>query len=469
VRALRRTPAARRAGEALNLPGPLEALWGAAAGAPASVAVPATRGAPPPAAPRVLGSEPASVTPRSDATPAPERELALALDGPRRVDGLLSADRERWRAHCQRRADEALARAQTAERNASRAVDPDYQDPLDPFAAALWRDRRADELNAAEHWSRRAQRLAVPFAERAAKCADEAGTVRMDCTTCGLVHTFRVGCKTRASCMPCALIWGRSRAKQVSGGIEGMLAGARREWREHGAPQKLEPAILLLTLTARDSGDLAADLAKMRESWPKLRAWLHARIRASWARRLGCSRDEVPARLARTPFALVWEATDGEAGQGHAHAHAAMVLPYVHVRALSAAWSGHLASVGHAGGGHVQLSRDKRTGRVLRATSGAGAARYLSKYVSKGVFSEDLSAENAAAWVRATYARRVLQASRGLLALGTERPTCGMGNPELGCGAPIDAVGYERPSYPRGPPGAAGRTYGQLDAPAGVA
>lgn len=327
-------------------------------------------------------------------------------------------------------------------------MDRDATGELRPDAAVLCHDERAAELRRAEHWSRIASSLARPFSARAASCADEAGHVTMLCTTCGLVHAFRTGCKCRAFCTGCARAWGRARTKQVSAGIEGMHAAQRRAWLAHGSPRGLEPSIVLLTFTVQHTGNLEKDIETQRAAWPKWRAWLRTYVRAAWARALGCRRGEVPVEVARTPFALAWEATNGDDQLGHGHAHAAIVLPFVGIQHASAMWEKHCERPAH-----IKLSRDKRTGRVLRARTGKDAARYLAKYVSKGVFSADLSTENAAAWVRATYSRRTLQASLGLLALGRERPTCGGGVDDAGCGAPIDVVAWQRaPLVTRGPP-----------------
>jgi len=93
----------------------------------------------------------------------------------------------------------------------------------------------------------------------------------------------------------------------------------RRRWRE-----------VFLTLTYPDSGNVAADVARMYEAWP---AFIR-RVRAYVERRLGVS-----PKIARAlPFLRVLEITPGRSEQGHAHIHVWMLAPFISHVLLRSWW-----------------------------------------------------------------------------------------------------------------------------------
>lgn len=83
----------------------------------------------------------------------------------------------------------------------------------------------------------------------------------------------------------------------------------------------------LLTLTLRDSGDAAADLALLRAAWPRFYLYLR--------RQLGVG-----------PYLYTEELTAGRAGQGHVHWHVVLWLePWVDYAELHRQWWSALARV----------------------------------------------------------------------------------------------------------------------------
>lgn len=163
-----------------------------------------------------------------------------------------------------------------------------------------------------------------------------------------------------------------------------------------GEHRRLVPRWTLVTLTLRHSGDLTADLTRLRRGWDRMRSWLRAEL------------GRVP------PFALVIETTPGRDGAGHVHAHACILLPWVAWGRMRAAWARHVGQ----DDAQVDFSAAARrgTGR-LRPDA---AARYVAKYVGKP--AKTLETDLLSAWLDASYQRRSVTCSRGLLARTVPAP-----------------------------------------------
>lgn len=138
------------------------------------------------------------------------------------------------------------------------------------------------------------------------------------------------------------------------------------------------PRWSMMTLTVRHSGDVGADRERIAAGWRRLRSWLHE-------------------RQGSNAFVLVWEITPGADGVGHVHAHVLIPLVWLDYAELRAAWS--RATDGHGERIHVAQGKYGRGGA-------GGAAAYIAKYASKGSVSLGESHAVAAAWYRATYAKR---------------------------------------------------------------
>lgn len=138
----------------------------------------------------------------------------------------------------------------------------------------------------------------------------------------------------------------------------------------------------MLTLTLRHSGDLGVDFRALQCAWVRLRAWFAKR------------------GFRGLDFARVLQVTPSDGG--HVHYHVVAGLPPVCYRWLGDAWR---AATGDADGQQVDVQRG-------RGRDPSSAAAYVASYATKG---GELDAGLRARWIVATYGRRVISTSRGLL------------------------------------------------------
>lgn len=185
-------------------------------------------------------------------------------------------------------------------------------------------------------------------------------------------------CKARALCEACAADWAKRLRRRLlrAGVFQEHLRAATRRAREKQL--RSTPRWSMMTLTVRHSGDVGADRERIAAGWRRLRSWLHE-------------------RQGSNAFVLVWEITPGADGVGHVHAHVLIPLVWLDYAELRAAWS--RATNGHGERIHVAQGKYGRDGA-------GGAAAYIAKYASKGSVSLGESHAVAAAWYRATYAKR---------------------------------------------------------------
>lgn len=276
-------------------------------------------------------------------------------------------------------------------------------------ASLHWRERRAAQLvnrpRAADWHAARAAGLRRGF---------EAAVRRCSTWTAARCRCGERSAPTRCSRRVCAVCADKKRKRVFARLREGMDREARAavaRWSEGrgrlpaGEHRKAVPRWTMMTLTLRHSGDLTADLARIRRGWDRMRAWMRAEL------------GRMP------PFAFVVEVTPGRDQLGHVHAHVAILLPWVSWGRIRAAWAGHVgqddASVDfNAGGKRGAKGRNARRNPV-------DAARYLAKYVGKP--AKSLPVELQSDWLDACYQRRDVTCSRGLLAALPPQPcpTCG--------------------------------------------
>lgn len=183
----------------------------------------------------------------------------------------------------------------------------------------------------------------------------------------------------------------RRRAKRVGARIREGLEAVRCR-----APNR---KLVLLTLTLRHSGDVAVDRAALAKGW-----------RAFYKR--------LNERVGRFEYIGVWEVTRGEDGLGHVHAHVVASWPWLDWGGLAELWRAACPE-----STRISFRASRNDGQ---ATSPKSAARYLSKYVSKGVQTDDFSPELRADVLAATYNTRWLFSSRHVwVAFVPSCPDCG--------------------------------------------
>jgi hypothetical protein len=247
----------------------------------------------------------------------------------------------------------------------------------------------------------------------------------LTCLDCGQVRVGPVACGLRHWCPECA-DWRRRREyARLVPALSERLRGERVAWYRAGKGFRGAPQLRLLTLTARTGDSLDETRASIARAWPLWRRWLWDQIGYA------------------PPYAATWEVTEGRAGP-HPHLHVCIILPWVSLPAMAAAWT-----VATGGAAEAQ-------GLDLRSVRPREAARYVAAYVTASTLDDELSPETASAWVRASYARRLVHTSRGFWLVAPERQRCNCGS----C-APL-SVALERidvaSSSPRGPPSTATKT-----------
>lgn len=245
----------------------------------------------------------------------------------------------------------------------------------------------------ARYAQNRAQALRRPLRRRVERCGRRGKLVRCGCP--GRREPALFGCRSWWFCGDCRARRGRRLARRLGDSLEARLGAMRARWRgyDHHAP-----IIHLITLTVAHSGDLRRDHGELAMGWRGL--YLHLK-------------GELGRDIA---YALVWEVTPGRDGLGHVHAHVAMVAPWFDYGDARAAWLRHCPRSLQIS--FVPEAKGARTPRM--------AAKYLGKYLSKGVehgrFDEVVRAQVAAAFYNQ---RSVTTSHRFFLAWKPCCPKCG--------------------------------------------
>jgi len=236
-------------------------------------------------------------------------------------------------------------------------------------------------LRRAEWAENRARALSMTRADVVNTCGK-----RWRATECGCGRREqKVWCDQPQICARCRKWWwGKWRAR-ITSSIDEHVRRARARW-YRGARRGMPPGVYLVTLTGPHSGDLAVDRKRLGDAWRKLTKVAHA------GRWWGA-------------YALTWEATRGDDGQGHLHAHVAVVSSWIPYDELHAAWR-------EAMPGAVVLDVQAPKKSKHARTEAESAARYLAKYVTKGVEPGEFSGRKAG---------ELLVAFRGLRKVTTSR------------------------------------------------
>ena len=272
-------------------------------------------------------------------------------------------------------------------------------------ASLPWRERRAAALlnrpRVGEWHAARAEGLRRGFAAAVNRCM----TWTAARCRCG-ARSVASRCSRRV-CPVCVEKKRRRTFSRLREGMTREATAATAEWSNGrgrlpvGDHRRMVPRWTMLTLTLRHSGDLTADLARLRKGWDRLRAWLRVELGA------------MPA------FAFVVELTAGRDGRGHVHAHVAILLPWLSWGRVREAWARHIGQEDAS----IDFNAGPRRGNARRKPD--GAAKYLAKYVGKP--SKSLPLDLQSAWLDACYQRRDVTCSRGLLRPTVAQPceTCG--------------------------------------------
>jgi hypothetical protein len=199
-------------------------------------------------------------------------------------------------------------------------------------------------------------------------------------------------------------------------GLRAELAAARKRYR--GAVR-----VVMITLTVRHSGSVAADRERIERGWRAVRKCAHKRI-------------------GKFAFALAWECTPGHDGLGHVHCHVAAVLPFVDFGAMRRAYVAATSGQGL----RIDFStkpKPRKDGTKPAQWTSDHAINYVSKYVGKGVNVRSFTPTLAARVVSAFAEKRTVTPSRGLYVHRIH--DC------KECGQSFRKVSFDSPSLPERP------------------
>lgn len=150
---------------------------------------------------------------------------------------------------------------------------------------------------------------------------------------------------------------------------------------------------VLITLTLRDTGDVKADRANLAAGWERFRKRYHRAYGA-------CE------------FVAVHEMTAGRKGIGHPHMHVVAIWPYRCWKMLARWWR--------------QACPQSARINLKASYSVRGAAKYISKYVAKGMQTQSWTPQLRARTLAAYYNTRWFSTSEGFfIRTPVTCPCCG--------------------------------------------
>lgn len=286
-----------------------------------------------------------------------------------------------------------------------------------------WEARSAAMREARDHVratyaARRVAALARPVAKTMERCST-AG-VLVECKCPGKRPVW-YGCRQHWTCAVCRRQRTRRLRARLRKGIEARWAEARAAelpgWRT-------QHRLVLITMSVRHTGDLAADKRSISDGWRRFYKSMHA-------------------EHGKHHYSWVWEVTPGEDQLGHVHAHVAVIWPYIDWHDVRAKWDAACPESEHFS--------------LVASTTPRRASKYLSKYLSKGVDTADFTPEMRARVVAAFYGARTVNTSAHFW-LPVSSCLCG------NCKAPVQVSRSVGESWlralalgpgPRGPPSVA--------------
>lgn len=216
----------------------------------------------------------------------------------------------------------------------------------------------------------RVARLSADLVPRLNWCGTESLPVACGCGYVGAKKT----CRQWWLCGSCRARRAPTLEADIRRGLDRALQREVSAWGSEGG-RGMKPQLVLLTLTQKHSGNLAADQQALAEGWRKLYKRMHEEHGAF-------------------PYAGVWEVTRGTDGLGHVHMHIACVWRYRDWGRIREQWLRACPS-----SSRLTFVAKRRDGK---ASSPSSVGKYLGKYLSKGAdagaFDPMLRAEVSAAF-----------------------------------------------------------------------
>lgn len=241
---------------------------------------------------------------------------------------------------------------------------------------------RRVELARSRQWAQhRVRALSMARLDVVSTCEQRWRSVACEC---GRVE-LRVPCDQPLLCRTCARRHWQRHRRRVTLAMDAALREERAAWRRTPSTSRrgMCPGVYLITLTGPHSGDLEVDRERMGRA---ARSLLKIATRYGWWR----------------VYALTWEVTPGSLGDGHLHAHLAVVSSWVPYDELRIEWA-------RAMPGAIQPDvQAPRSG----ADGAACAAAYVAKYVTKGVQPGEMSGAKAGEMLIAFRGKRKITTSR---------------------------------------------------------
>lgn len=201
--------------------------------------------------------------------------------------------------------------------------------------------------------ARRAKSLGTELEPRVAECGSVSVPARCLCPgTRWLPRT----CRQHVLCEVCCQRRARRYGRRIREGLESAIRERCQRLGAHGAARW---RTVLLTLSVRHTGDIEADHRALMDGWRGLYKAMHRR---GWG---------------KFPYVGTIEVTPGRDGLGHVHAHIVAVWPWRDWSAVARMW-------------RAACPQSTRI-NIRQAYNTRGAAKYVSKYVSKGVYVDEFT------------------------------------------------------------------------------